>query len=324
MAQLSTSPSIETAWENPFFELESDYDPIMIAAKRNHQQQQQQEAPPILVPSDSTATTASSRRRSFTTEDNPLKIIALGKTGDGKSSLLNDILGKEAFKHKRSVKSQTAEVQESSGFWSPLQPHMPGKGNFGCHVHAIDTPGFGDSQLRDGQFIPAIRKKIIEVAGLEGGLHCILLAFKISNSMDTIMTGLRTLSDLMKPNKTFWKNVILVFTHADPSTINRYRSNKVTLKTKVGPEIKDYLELDEELPMVFISTQKHMCSYFKGMGDCDCVHGSRYHADCRRRFYEQVWKRRNIPFQLDEEEMIQMEEEEEEEINTEEQEDSIS
>ena len=58
---------------------------------------------------------------------------------------------------------------------------MPGRGNFGCHIHAIDTPGFGDSQLRDGQFIPAIRKKIIDVAGLEGGLHCILLAFKISN-----------------------------------------------------------------------------------------------------------------------------------------------
>ena len=114
MAQLSSSPSIETAWENPFFELESDYDPIMIAAKRNHQRQQQQEhqqqqqppprSPPILVPSESTATTSSSRRRSVTTEDNPLKIIALGKTGDGKSSLLNDMLGREAFKHKRSVK----------------------------------------------------------------------------------------------------------------------------------------------------------------------------------------------------------------------------
>ena len=111
MAQLSSSPSFETAWENPFFELESDYDPIMIAAKRNHQRQQQEQqqqapprSPPILVPSESTATTSSSRRRSVTTEENPLKIIALGKTGDGKSSLLNDMLGREAFKHKRSVK----------------------------------------------------------------------------------------------------------------------------------------------------------------------------------------------------------------------------
>ncbi|KAI8147921.1 hypothetical protein BJV82DRAFT_593921 [Fennellomyces sp. T-0311] len=308
---MTQTSSLET-WDSPFFQLESDYDPIMIAAKRSHVE-------PIHEP------TVVERRRSATTEENPLVLIALGKTGDGKSSLLNDMLGQEAFKHKRSVKSQTAEVQESSGFWAPLQPHMARKTNFGCHIRVIDTPGFGDSQLRDGQFIPAIRQKIIDVATFEGGLHCILLVFKISNSIDSIMTSIRTLSTLMEPNKAFWKNVLLVFTHADPSTINRYRSSKVALKTKVGPEIKESLGLDEELPMVFISTQKHMCSYFKGLGDCDCVHGSRYHADCRRRFYEQVWKRRNNAFHLEEGDMAQNEDEQEEEaVETQEEEELVS
>lgn len=114
-----------------------------------------------------------------------------------------------------------------------------------------------------------------------------------------MLNGLRTLRDLLKPADTFWDNVILVFTHADASSTHLYRGNKVALKTKLGPSIKEQFSLEQELPMVFISTQKYMCSFLKGLGDCDCVKGFRYHADCRRRFYEHVWKRRNKSFRID-------------------------
>lgn len=113
------------------------------------------------------------------------------------------------------------------------------------------------------------------------------------------MLCLCRLSDMLGSYGAFWSNVILVFTHADTSTFHLYRSHKVALKTKVGPRIKEYFALDQEIPMVFLSTQKHVCSYLKGSADCDCVSGNRYHADCRRRFFEQVWRRRNIPFFID-------------------------
>lgn len=119
------------------------------------------------------------------------------------------------------------------------------------------------------------------------------------------MLGLETLKNIMAPSNTFWKNVILVFTHADASNVNGYRGSKVALKAKVSPAIKDRFELEDELPMVFLSTQKYMCSYFKGHGNCDCVKGSRYHADCRRRFFEQVWRRRDRPFIMDDAEGIE-------------------
>lgn len=89
--------------------------------------------------------------------------------------------------------------------------------------------------------------------------------------------------------------MILVFTHADLSTSHRYQSNKVALKTRVATDIKERYGLVEDLPMVFLSTQKYTCSYLKGLGECDCERGNRYNADSRRRLYEQVWKRRTDP-----------------------------
>lgn len=74
---------------SPFHYLESDQDPLAIAAQHDLK----------------TATT--DVNSSTDRQEEPLftaNIIALGKTGDGKSSLLNDMLGYDAFHRKRSVK----------------------------------------------------------------------------------------------------------------------------------------------------------------------------------------------------------------------------
>ncbi|KAI8077792.1 uncharacterized protein BX664DRAFT_270503 [Halteromyces radiatus] len=118
-------------------------------------------------------------------ETTPISIMVLGKTGDGKSSLLNDILGHQVFKQKASVKSQTQQVLEHQGFWAPLDPYLHGKQTFGCHVRVFDTPGFGDSLQRDNQFIPMIKKHIMDVVTRkneqdEHGMHCFLMVFKVT------------------------------------------------------------------------------------------------------------------------------------------------
>lgn len=79
---------------------------------------------------------------------------------------------------------------------------------------------------------------------------------------------------------------------------NRYQSHKVALKTKVNRLLKEKYNLKHELPMLWISTQKYTCGFLKGLSDCDCEKGNRYHSDSRRRLFEQVSKRRNSPFTL--------------------------
>ena len=87
--------------DNPFHSLEHDHDPIMVAAH--------------LQSASQSSTTTNVRWRyctegippiqpDYTTLEQPLNIIALGRTGDGKSSLLNDIIGHPVFKQKTSVK----------------------------------------------------------------------------------------------------------------------------------------------------------------------------------------------------------------------------
>ncbi|KAI8975339.1 hypothetical protein BDF20DRAFT_822399 [Mycotypha africana] len=115
----------------------------------------------------------------FTHRKEHLNIIALGRTGDGKSTLLNDMLGKQVFHHKQSAKSQTKQVQTASGFWAPLDRFMHEKEDFGCYIHATDTPGFGDSLHRDDYFQSIIQQAMVDMA-LDDGIHCILLVFKIS------------------------------------------------------------------------------------------------------------------------------------------------
>ncbi|CAO3652612.1 unnamed protein product [Cunninghamella blakesleeana] len=189
---------------------------------------------------------------------------------------------------------------------------MHGKETFGCHVRVFDTPGFGDSNNRDEQFIPLIRQHIIDLATIQHddnddndekeksekkkGIHCFLMVFKVTASEDQIFKTLDILKSLLKKSQSFWKNVLLVFTHADLATSHRFQSNKVALQTTVHQDIKVRYQLDFDLPMIFLSTQKHTCSFFKGFGDCDCERGNRYNANTRRRLYEQVWKRRLDPF----------------------------
>ncbi|CAO3651038.1 unnamed protein product [Cunninghamella echinulata] len=307
--------------ENPFLTTDSDYDPIMIAARLANQSA----SPPLLTPSTSlTTNTATSTTKTIWRHSrnklsdvplydtlplgaNPLTIIALGKTGDGKFSLLNDILGHQVFQQKTAVKSQTQDVIEQKGFWAPLNPYMHGKETFGCHVRVFDTPGFGDSNNRDHQFIALIKQRIMELStfnnnGERNGIHCFLMVFKVTASEDQIFKSLDIVKSLLKKCKSFWKNVILVFTHADLATSHRFQSNKVALQTTVNQDIKDRYQLDFDLPMIFLSTQRHTCSFLKGFGTCDCERGHRYNANTRRRLYEQVWKRRSDPFYYEPEE----------------------
>ncbi|KAF7722308.1 GTPase IMAP member gimd1 [Apophysomyces ossiformis] len=289
--------------DDPFHEIESENDPIMIAARLQSHRKNMSDMEPKKPQNTPIRWLHSGEHVPDPTLDSPsaaatseLTIIALGKTGDGKSSLLNDMIGRQVFKQKTAVKSQTKEIQESSGFWAPLRPYMLGKANFGTPIRVYDTPGFGDSQLRDTEFLPIIRQKILDLTQpTQTGLHCILMVFKITSSAESIFVSLDTLNGLMSPNKEFWSNVIMVFTHADVNSTQRYQHYKVMLKTKTSKDIQAHYGLQEELPMIFLSTQKYICSYIRGTGECDCERANRNNADCRRRLFEQIMKRRNHP-----------------------------
>jgi ABC-type transport system involved in cytochrome bd biosynthesis fused ATPase/permease subunit len=88
-----TNTGSEEENSSPFYSYEHDQDPIMIAARsqKNVRWKHYSE--------DNTPL----NHQHFDTIP-PLNLIALGRTGDGKSSLLNDLMGHQVFEQKISAK----------------------------------------------------------------------------------------------------------------------------------------------------------------------------------------------------------------------------
>jgi len=100
-----------------------------------------------------------------------LIFTALGKTGDGKSSLLNSMLclqDTNRFEEKADTRSVTTRVATRTGLWL-------GSGDK-CMV--LDTPGLCDSENRDVYQVPQIAEFI---KNLSSGLNAFLLVFKVMN-----------------------------------------------------------------------------------------------------------------------------------------------
>lgn len=61
-----------------------------------------------------------------------------------------------------------------------MRAYLYNKDDFGCYIRVTDTPGFGDSQFKDQTFFPVIQNAIKDVATHKGGVHAILMVFKIT------------------------------------------------------------------------------------------------------------------------------------------------
>ncbi|KAF9289540.1 hypothetical protein BGZ68_009122 [Mortierella alpina] len=153
-----------------------------------HQQQQQNQAdsaPPA---------------REFT-------IVALGKSGEGKSTLLNAILGREMFLAKASVSEVTQHVDKATNHFLniPSNPVM----------HCVDTPSF-NGKLHDPHRVNELGVLLTKVAA---GVDAFLFVVKCTRYRydNTFHQTLHTYQSLLTP--AFWSKLIVVFTHATPELL---------------------------------------------------------------------------------------------------------
>eukprot|EP00826_Nyctotherus_ovalis_P065913 TRINITY_DN9708_c0_g1_i9.p1 TRINITY_DN9708_c0_g1~~TRINITY_DN9708_c0_g1_i9.p1 ORF type:complete len:553 (-),score=157.15 TRINITY_DN9708_c0_g1_i9:332-1990(-) len=169
------------------------------------------------------------------------KVIAMGKTGSGKSSVLNSLINAEHFKVSDSILSETKNVNSYRGrFKGRLTSPM---------IEFIDTPGFFDSSSRDNEIIAKIAMSLHQIGD---GLNLILFCFpayeiRLDASMQASWRFLRLVMD-----KAVYEHVVIVLTHG--SRLERQELEKAivrmttqfipylanTLKCKVKEEILIY------------------------------------------------------------------------------------
>uniref|UniRef100_A0AAQ4RKZ4 AIG1-type G domain-containing protein n=2 Tax=Gasterosteus aculeatus aculeatus TaxID=481459 RepID=A0AAQ4RKZ4_GASAC len=141
-----------------------------------------------------------------------MRIVILGKTGVGKSSLANTILGEDVFQTGFNGVSATSECQSET------------RRVDGRDVTLIDTPGLFDTGRSEEELKPGIVKCITECSP---GPHAFLIVFKVEPFTDQEQDVINKINKLF--SEEAFKYATVLFTRGDQleegQTIEEYFHN---------------------------------------------------------------------------------------------------
>eukprot|EP00092_Neocalanus_flemingeri_P001416 GFUD01001512.1.p1 GENE.GFUD01001512.1~~GFUD01001512.1.p1 ORF type:complete len:393 (+),score=117.53 GFUD01001512.1:290-1468(+) len=192
------------------------------------------------------------------------RMVILGATGVGKSSLANVLLGRDknyegrefsngCFRVSTGLDSITKDTCADQGYWL-------GDSNM-QRFTVIDTPGFGDQLVEEEKtienLVTTLRDEIKYV-------HVFIIAFKqTDNRMTNSLRSMISLFEKMFGNK-FWDNAILEATHwnhgTDAERIRQASQPPLTQKfwtDEFNRILKKEYNLQRDLKSIFIDTYYH-------------------------------------------------------------------
>ncbi|EDR23770.1 hypothetical protein, conserved [Entamoeba dispar SAW760] len=129
-------------------------------------------------------------------ERKPIKLLLIGETGNGKSSLGNFILKKNVFMVSDSPNPETTEVNGDYGGYDRN------------NVFVIDTPSLQESREFNERFLNDMVNFVKEQGGIQGIV--IVLNYSINTISNNLKIMIQILSNVF-PFKDFWGHVCIVW-----------------------------------------------------------------------------------------------------------------
>ncbi|XP_071315927.1 GTPase IMAP family member 7-like [Trachinotus anak] len=131
-------------------------------------------------------------------DDSDMRIVLLGKTRAGKSSLCNTIFGEDVFKINHCANSEARECQKET------------RSVNGKKITLIDTPGLFDTNMSEEELKPEIVKCITEYFP---GPHAFLILLKVEKYTGEEQAVIDKISQYF--SEEAFKYAVVVFTHGD-------------------------------------------------------------------------------------------------------------
>jgi len=191
-----------------------------------------------------------------------LVVTALGKTGNGKSTLLNRLVKKELFEAGGGSESVTNMPSLRVGFWMDAGTQA---------VAVVDTPGLLDPQ-------ESIRVTVNKIANFLSNLVGVNAFFIVLNGCEPRFHGgeqqvLRALETLLTP--AMWKHAIVIFTKCDPGAEDMWDKKK---QVEYVATMRRELKITPELPVFHLSKKlpdddpqfARLLLTIKSKGEFDC------------------------------------------------------
>ena len=166
-----------------------------------------------------------------------MKILVIGKTGAGKSSLINAFFGREVAEERDGVTPQQHETVEI---------HQ-GK-VAGIDVTMVDTRGLGDSETKNKSILQEIKKFLNPAIEFDLILICVRIDIRIDQSSVDVMHDIAQICG----GARFWKRAIIVLTFT-----NMF---EYVLKAKYKKIQREEIikKIAEEVQAVFVMLQKYL------------------------------------------------------------------
>eukprot|EP01114_Cavostelium_apophysatum_P022053 TRINITY_DN7853_c0_g1_i2.p1 TRINITY_DN7853_c0_g1~~TRINITY_DN7853_c0_g1_i2.p1 ORF type:complete len:274 (-),score=45.29 TRINITY_DN7853_c0_g1_i2:80-901(-) len=204
------------------------------AAQREHEQRVRQEAE--RQAREQSEREAQQRRDAAEAarraEEQILRVVAIGQTGTGKSTLLSSISGSDNFVAASDLMGVTSEVKEVKSVWR----------NTNSPVYCVDTPGLADPAGNDREHIQRIVNHL-----KDKHVHAFLIVLNgtVTRLDSNVITMLRVFQELFGAD--MWKHAAVVFSRCDPTERTTWEENS---PEDIVREIQTNFGLPAPIPFV--------------------------------------------------------------------------